>query len=840
MARRLTLLWCAAILAGPVTGQAQVSILCPNIGIPAFPLTNGTFGIEVQAAPGLASNGWSVLLLNDLRSWTCAVERVDYGFVVYGNTTTGYLLTARAPATAAEEVFRLRIGHSVAGAATNRHCVSLLSNYETNFYILHYADPQVETVSATAANGAGGAHGSVQSVQWAAGVFSLIHPRFVFNTGDEVENGVAGYYPLYLDAIDPIGAPLLITRGNNDSQGSYANWKRDLGQSTYTLTMGSFYVAMCDYSTNDLRSWFTNDYGRSFTNTAIKYRLIGQHYNSGMSAFAPAAGQYPDLMLVGHNHTFSTLASSPYYILSSGPAWNYGNVGFFEFRKSGDTWSCSNIAVHGGSNKLNAFSDWGALQYVTNRFLVANDGTAWTNRATITNALAQDFWDGRVRFLMRKSATGYTVGGGEKIAEYDYTATNSAVLVKVNIRHNAETAVTVSPTFADAEPPVLAFLVPTNGAVCRTSRSNLWISGTAVDAGGVTSVAWSAAGATVASGSAATGVVALIAPGATWKYLDNGSDQGTAWRALDFDDSAWASGFAELGYGDGDEATTNSYGPDPNNKHVTTYYRRAFEVGDPRVFTNGLVIAAVRDDGILAFLNGAEALRNYMPEGEVTYTTFASSTAAGADETNWQAGAVSAGALTQGLNVVAAEVHQVNLTSSDTSFNLALGADLGGSWLITNAVLASGTNVVSVVARDASGNASTGTLTVVVTDDVDGDGLPDDWEIDHFGDTETSSGGPGDEDEDGFTDWAEYVAGTDPNDEDSFLAVETSASSALGWVIQWPGGTNRHYDIFQSTNLFQPFTELATNLPAVVPLTSYTVPVSAAEGLYLRIKARNP
>ncbi|HOW98679.1 MAG TPA: hypothetical protein PK634_12925, partial [Kiritimatiellia bacterium] len=549
---------------------------------------------------------------------------------------------------------------------------------------------------------------------------------------------------------------------------------------------------------------------------------------------------YPDLMLVGHNHIFSTLASSPYYVLSSGPGWNYGNVGFFEFRKSGDAWSCSNIAVHGGSNKLNAFGDWGAPTLVTNRFLAANDGAAWTNTAYITNALAQDFWDGRLRFLLRKSAAGYSVSGGEKLAEYDYTASNSAVLVKVNIRHNALTTVTVSPTFADTDPPALAFSVPTNGVVYRTSASSFWISGTVADAGGVTSVTWSASGATTASGGAATGLVALVAPGATWKYLDNGSDQGTAWRAAGFDDAAWASGPAEFGYGDGDEATTNSYGPDPNNKYVTTYYRRSFEVGDPRVFTNALLVAAVRDDGILAFLNGAEALRNYMPAGDIAYTNFASSTASGADETNWQAGTVSAGALTQGLNVVAAEVHQVNLTSSDISFNLALGADLGGSWLVTNAVLASGTSIVSVVARDASGNASTGTLTVVVTDDVDDDELPDDWEIAHFGDTETSGGGGDDEDEDGFTDWAEYVAGTDPMSETSFLAMEATASTATGWIIRWPGGTNRAYDLYQTTNLFQPFTELATNLPAALPLTSYTVPVSAAQGVYLRIRVRNP
>ena len=37
---------------------------------------------------------------------------------------------------------------------------------------------------------------------------------------------------------------------------------------------------------------------------------------------------------------------------------------------------------------------------------------------------------------------------------------------------------------------------------------------------------------------------------ATWKYLADGSDQSTQWRALNFDDSAWSSGVGPLGYGD--------------------------------------------------------------------------------------------------------------------------------------------------------------------------------------------------------------------------------------------------------------------------------------------------
>ena len=39
--------------------------------------------------------------------------------------------------------------------------------------------------------------------------------------------------------------------------------------------------------------------------------------------------------------------------------------------------------------------------------------------------------------------------------------------------------------------------------------------------------------------------------GTGWRYLDNGSNQGTAWRAPGFDDSAWKSGNGQFGYGDG-------------------------------------------------------------------------------------------------------------------------------------------------------------------------------------------------------------------------------------------------------------------------------------------------
>src|SRR6266436_9612961 len=73
----------------------------------------------------------------------------------------------------------------------------------------------------------------------------------------------------------------------------------------------------------------------------------------------------------------------------------------------------------------------------------------------------------------------------------------------------------------------------------------------------------------------------FISSNSTWKYLDNGSDQGTGWRATNFNDSAWASGPAPLGYGDASGVsplTMVSFGPDSNNKYITTYFRQSFLV----------------------------------------------------------------------------------------------------------------------------------------------------------------------------------------------------------------------------------------------------------------------
>ena len=93
----------------------------------------------------------------------------------------------------------------------------------------------------------------------------------------------------------------------------------------------------------------------------------------------------------------------------------------------------------------------------------------------------------------------------------------------------------------------------------------------------------------------ALGAQTLLSSGATWRYLDTGANLGTTWRATNFNDAAWLSGPAPLGYGD-PVATTVGFGEDPNNKYTTTYFRTRFEVNNPSLY-GSVEVRLRRDDG---------------------------------------------------------------------------------------------------------------------------------------------------------------------------------------------------------------------------------------------------
>ncbi len=159
-----------------------------------------------------------------------------------------------------------------------------------------------------------------------------------------------------------------------------------------------------------------------------------------------------------------------------------------------------------------------------------------------------------------------------------------------------------------------------------------------------------------------------IASGGLWKYNDIGADLGTDWKNTDFDDSEWAFGNAILGYGDGIESTTLDYGDDADNKYPTYYLRHIFNVEDASQI-GSLVFNTMKDDGVVVYVNGVEAFRSNMPEGEITYNTYASSAIGGADEEAWIE-TTTENLLQNGENVIAVELHQGSAGSSDLRFDM--------------------------------------------------------------------------------------------------------------------------------------------------------------------------
>ena len=162
----------------------------------------------------------------------------------------------------------------------------------------------------------------------------------------------------------------------------------------------------------------------------------------------------------------------------------------------------------------------------------------------------------------------------------------------------------------------------------------------------------------------------LIQEGSIWHYLDDGQAPAVNWTDSTFDDSSWASGAAQLGYGDGDEKTVVSFGGDESNKFITTWFRHRFNVADTTGLTD-LSAQVLFDDGVVVYVNGAEVFRGNLPEGEINAQTVASAIA---NEGTYTRFAIPASYLKPGENLIAAEVHQVSAGSSDISFDLSFSA----------------------------------------------------------------------------------------------------------------------------------------------------------------------
>jgi len=166
----------------------------------------------------------------------------------------------------------------------------------------------------------------------------------------------------------------------------------------------------------------------------------------------------------------------------------------------------------------------------------------------------------------------------------------------------------------------------------------------------------------------------LLPVTATWRYQDNGSDLGSAWRLPGYDDSSWATG-AGLFFAGGTPL------PAPTNTALvpgrsTYYFRTTFPVdADPA--TKIVSFRPVVDDGAVFYVNGAEVSRLNMPSGVISNSTAAALTVFNPDFTG--PFAIPSSNLVAGQNVLAVELHQ-SASTTNSGLRLVNAATYATTW----------------------------------------------------------------------------------------------------------------------------------------------------------------
>jgi hypothetical protein len=154
----------------------------------------------------------------------------------------------------------------------------------------------------------------------------------------------------------------------------------------------------------------------------------------------------------------------------------------------------------------------------------------------------------------------------------------------------------------------------------------------------------------------------------TWRWA-TGVDLGVAWREPAYDDAQWTAGPGALGYGDTFIATSIPMGPTATTRYPSAYFRTTFDLAEDPAEVLSLSVAVNYDDGFVLWLNGSELVRRGL-----SGTTSYASLAIPRSDRGYVTIDVTAldSLLVPGTNVLAAEVHQASLTSSDLAWDAEL------------------------------------------------------------------------------------------------------------------------------------------------------------------------
>ena len=148
-----------------------------------------------------------------------------------------------------------------------------------------------------------------------------------------------------------------------------------------------------------------------------------------------------------------------------------------------------------------------------------------------------------------------------------------------------------------------------------------------------------------------------------WRYWEGNADPGINWYVPGFNDSGWQEGRGSIGYGDNDDRTLI-------NPALSVFLRRKFTITNLSEIKEAILHVDF-DDGFIAYINGVEVARAFMPDGIVNYNQGSN----GLHEALIYQGlppeyfsipsSQLSSLLVNGENTLAIQVHNENISSSD-------------------------------------------------------------------------------------------------------------------------------------------------------------------------------
>ena len=169
----------------------------------------------------------------------------------------------------------------------------------------------------------------------------------------------------------------------------------------------------------------------------------------------------------------------------------------------------------------------------------------------------------------------------------------------------------------------------------------------------------------------------LISTNSQWSYREGTNEASTpigAWRTNWVEDGTWLRGNAPFYYDTKTPRvfTGNTYIDDMYTKYYSIFLRCTFVVTHAAE-VGGLVLNNICDDGFVMWINGYEVKRHNMPTNTLTINSKASQALVATNSFSLPDPALY---LVSGTNIVAVQVFNNSLTSSDLLFDGELVADL--------------------------------------------------------------------------------------------------------------------------------------------------------------------